>query len=47
MSKHARFGATFFHKFLRLIKCTARPYTCQRSVNKNDLIAAPAIMGGI
>jgi hypothetical protein len=47
MSKHARFGATFFHNLLRLIKCTARPYTCQRSVNKYDLIAAPAIISGI
>jgi hypothetical protein len=46
-SKHARFSATFLHNLLRLIKCTARPYTCQRSGNKYDLIAAPAIMGGI
>jgi len=46
-SKHARFGATFLHNLLRLIKCTARPYTCQRSGNIYYLIAAPAIMGGI
>ncbi len=39
--------ATFFHNLLTLIKCTARPCTCQRSVNKYDLIAAPAIMSGI
>jgi hypothetical protein len=35
------FDPAFLQSLLTLVKCTAKPNTCQRKFNKYDLTAAP------